>query len=121
VFGLLVVAIVCGVVAGRGAAQQLQQQVRAPAYIVPQADCKFPACNALIWGNPPTQGNGAPLPAGATCTMAAQNMWLCVTDPVLNCLATANIPNGCPGLFWVIDPVTGQLVPVACYQAINRC
>jgi hypothetical protein len=119
VFGLLVLAIVCGVVAGLGAAQCMAQAlVAGPVqYIVPNATCQFPACNNLIWGNPPTDGQGNPLPAGAVCTMAANNMWLCV-QATGNCGATGMLPNGCPGTY----TLPGQPnVFFACFQAINQC
>lgn len=116
VFGLLVLAIVCGVVAGRGATQAQAASTPPGGYTVPKADCKTPACNALIWGDPPTTPGGTVLPAGS-CTMSSQAMRLCVADPLLDCIATANVPNGCPGTFQVV----GEPGYFLCYQAINRC
>lgn len=111
VCGLLVVAIVCGVVAGRGATQ-------APTFFVPKADCQSRACNSVAWADPPADSAGNPLPAGATCTMSGAVMSFCVADPVLTCTATASIANGCAGSY----TLPGQPnVFFPCYQGINKC
>lgn len=108
VFGLLVVAIVCGVVAGRGASQP------PPAYIVPNAVCGNYGCDTLIWGNSATDSAGNPLPAG-TCTMGSQFEKLCAAQSSTNCGATAMRPTGCGG-FYVVNGMYRS-----CYQAINQC
>ena len=111
-FGLLLLAIVCGIVAGLGAAQASAQ-----GFNVPNAICSNPSCNAVFWGNPPTDGAGNALPAGSTCTMGAQMMRICVATPGQNCAATAMIPNGCGGTY----TIPGQQGLFGCFQAIYQC
>lgn len=109
-FGLLVLALVCGVLAGRGAAQTVGS-----GYTVLQSTCANPACSAVTWGQPPTDGSGNPLPAGANCMMGNPTVQFCVSNPTLSCPAISYAPNGCGGAYVVNGVYFG------CYQAINLC
>ena len=108
-FGLVVVAFVCGVVAGL-----------AQGFPVPDAYCTNIACDNLVWPNPPTDSAGNPLPAGASCTMSNTVKQICVETPSINCAGTANIPCGCNGYYVVMNP-DGSTTYYGCYQPITRC
>ena len=110
VFGLLVVAIICGVIAVSGATQAQ------PAAIIHAATCSSRACNALIWGQPATDAAGNPLPAGA-CTMSSNSRDLCIQDPVLTCNTSGSQQLGCNGTYQIVG-VPGYF---GCWQAINKC
>jgi hypothetical protein len=113
VFGLLVVAIVSGVVAVRGATQ-----AQAAGNIIPNALCASRVCNTLTWGNPPTDDQGNPLPVGTTCTMGMDTKSLCITNPSTNCNSAGTVQNGCAGSYTLPgDPNVFYI----CYQAINKC
>ncbi len=107
VFGLLVLATVCGVVAGLGAVR---------GDILPNAYCTSPSCSNLIWGNPPTDENGNPLPAGVTCRMSDHQVRMCVSTPTANCNSTGPLAKGCPGIYF---DANGFIT--VCYQGINKC
>lgn len=116
VFGLLVLAIALGAVAGLGAG-------RAPGQIIfylKNTHCNTRACNSVVWGDPPTTDKGNPLPAGTTCTMSNNMKSFCVATPGIDCPVRAVIPNGCDGTYMLMGP-DGVPLFFACYQAINKC